>query len=280
MKKIILLTFILLPFCAFANQKEQSETEQQALKDALNPIIAQQDSLVQEFRQAPAELANTQEYQLAMQYQYDDFTRQQTEVCIDFIQNHKNSSASLMAMMMMSQEPENLPLLDSLFQQLTPAVQNTPQGQELNQFLHEYRATAIGSTAQDFTMNDTNGKPVKLSDFRGKYVLVDFWASWCMPCRKENPNVVRIHDQYKDRNFTILGVSLDDNREAWLRAIEKDRLKWTHVSDLKKWEQAPVAKLYAISAIPCSLLLDPQGRIVAKNLRGEELAVELAKLFD
>src|SRR5690606_23321862 len=120
--------------------------------------------------------------------------------------------------------------------------------------------------------NDTTGKPVSLSDFRGQYVLLDFWASWCGPCRAENPNIVKAFNKYKDKNFTVLGVSLDakEQNAAWLAAIKKDNLTWTQVSDLKGWENE-VAKQYGIRAIPQNYLIDPSGKIIAKNVRGGAL---------
>lgn len=136
----------------------------------------------------------------------------------------------------------------------------------------------IGKPAPDFTLPDVNGKPVALSSFRGKYVLVDFWASWCGPCRMENPNVVNAYQQYKDKNFTILGVSLDKARDPWLKAIGDDKLTWTHVSDLKYWESA-VVPLYGIEGIPYNILVDPQGNIVARNLRGSGLQAKLRDLL-
>lgn len=141
-------------------------------------------------------------------------------------------------------------------------------------------ATNEGAIAPDFTQNDVDGKPVSLSSFRGKYVLVDFWASWCRPCRLENPNVVDAYNKFKSKNFTVLGVSLDrpDGKEAWLNAIKQDNLTWTHVSDLKFWDNA-AARLYSVNSIPFNLLIDPSGKIVAKNLRGSELHEALERIL-
>ena len=136
----------------------------------------------------------------------------------------------------------------------------------------------IGSVAPDFSLPDASGKMISLSSFKGKYVLVDFWASWCSPCRQENPNVVAAFQKFRDKNFTVLGVSLDEKKADWQKAIMKDNLTWTHVSDLGGWNSA-VVPLYKIEGIPFNVLIDPQGKILATSLRGEDLEATLANIL-
>jgi len=156
-----------------------------------------------------------------------------------------------------------------------------PNNRYVTQFKEQadkLKTLAIGQPAPTFDSFTPDNKTVKLADYKGKYTLVDFWASWCMPCRKENPHLVKMYNQYKDRGFTILGVSLDNNPGSWMRAIKDDQLTWTQVSDLQAWSSDLVTK-YKLKSIPASFLLDKNGNIIAKNLRGKELELFLSKLF-
>jgi peroxiredoxin len=171
------------------------------------------------------------------------------------------------------------PKIKPLYDLLEPALLQSEAGKRLSKRLIILERSKLGETMLNFTQNSHDGRPVRFSDFRGKYVLVDFWASWCGPCRAENPNVLAAYNRYKDKNFTVLGISLDDKEDKWKKAIEEDKLPWTQVSDLKGFKNE-VSAYYGIPAIPTTYLVDPDGKIIAKNLRGEALHKKLAELLD
>jgi peroxiredoxin len=208
-----------------------------------------------------------------------------------FVRSHPNSFVVPVSMMqavayaMMGQAeknaltPDDIESLIKTFPEATQLVVRNKLGKAYEDWKVQSAVTSLGVKAVDFTQNDVNGKPVSLSSFKGKYVLIDFWASWCKPCRAENPSVVKAYQAYKDKGFTVLGISLDtDSQKAdWLEAIQKDGLTWTQLSDLKS--PNAVAELYGVQSIPKNFLVDPNGVIVAKNLRGEELIKKLAELI-
>jgi peroxiredoxin len=212
------------------------------------------------------------------------FDEVQAEIKKEYLSYIKANPTSPIAVYVVSQyagwdiNPEEV---EPVFNSLPATSRNFPSAKLLQEKIELAKKTGVGRYAMEFTQNDTLGKPVSLSSFKGKYVLIDFWASWCGPCRAENPNVVNAFNKYKDKGFHVLGISLDqpNAKDKWIKAIHDDNLTWTHVSDLLFWKNA-VAVQYGIQAIPQNFLLDPEGKIIAKNLRGEALQEKLDTLFN
>lgn len=245
-------------------------------EDSLRKIMGGGEALYMQYMQA-----QQQQNFMEMQRIESEFNNLQQRA-VDFakghaIKNRSNVVAAYYALMYLN-EPGKEEELQKMYDTLAPGVQKSYFGLKLNEIVQAAAKTAVGQMAPEFSQNDATGNAVSLSSFRGKYLLIDFWAAWCQPCRAENPNVVKAYNTYKDKGFDILGVSLDQDKDAWLKAIADDKLTWTQVSDLKYWNN-DVAKLYGIRSIPASYLLDKEGKIIAKNLRGEELDAKLKELM-
>ncbi|MDI3319839.1 TlpA disulfide reductase family protein [Pinibacter soli] len=205
---------------------------------------------------------------------------EQMTVSLTFIKSHTDNVVSLDALKDFGRLNPDYRVVAPLFDSFSEQVKNSAAGKEYAAMLAEWKRTAVGAMAPEFTLKDTSGNPVTLSGYRGKYVLVDFWASGCVPCRAENPNMIRLYAKFRNRGFEILGVSVDDekSRQDWLRAIRHDGLEWQQVADSKGWNNE-AAQLYSIRRLPQNVLVDPYGKIIAKNLRGKALENKLAELF-
>jgi len=188
------------------------------------------------------------------------------------------SLASVAALELIPQNDENFPFLQSMAKLFENKLDEYPQATRFVEMINRMATLAIGSEAPNLELPNAEGEIVPLASLRGKYVLIDFWASWCKPCRWENPQNVALYKKYKDKGFEIYGVSLDKNKEAWINAIKEDSLSWVHVSDLKFYD-SEAAQLYNVEAIPFTVLIDKEGKIIAKNLRGEELKSKLEELL-
>ncbi|CAL1520090.1 TlpA disulfide reductase family protein [Chitinophaga sp. MM2321] len=260
---------------ASAVKGNENTLSMQAYQKAFDPLIKRAQVLNTEASNINPE---DEPAKNAFRTKAEQFSKDIVKTGTGFIKEHPKSIASIWLMMneLRSRvEPEEF---QRLFASLDKSVQESPYGESVTAYIKSLKANAVDIPADDFSQHNEKGEPVKLSSFRGKYVLVDFWASWCGPCRQENPNVVKAYNKFKDKNFTILGVSLDNDRDRWLRAVKQDGLAWTQVSDLQGWGNE-VAVQYGIQSIPANLLIDPDGKIIARNLRGAQLEEKLQELL-
>ena len=253
----------------------KSHDDMMAFSKYMEPVDEKLNALNEEYRVAAAN-SDTEKIN-ELRDRYEVIREEQIAMIKKFVTDKNESFISpFIIRRYLSYEMEYL-ALDSLLTTLSPAVHSSKDYQALNDRVETLKNVEVGMPAVDFALNDTTGNPIAISAFKGKILLIDFWASWCAPCRQENPNVVKLYNDFKNKGFEIIGVSFDDNRSKWVNAIQQDQLTWPHVSDLKGWQSA-AGKLYAISSIPATVLLDRDGKIVAKNLRGDDLRKKVEEI--
>ena len=245
-------------------------------KKYMEPIDKKSEEINRAF--AEARENGNEEKMIELRAESENLWQEQNDRIKSFIDNRNSSFLTPYIIKRYLSYELDFRELDELLSKLDTTVHKSADYQTLKSRVDVLSKVAVGEPAVDFALNDAGGNPISLSSFEGQVLLVDFWASWCGPCRRENPNVVKLYNDFHDKGFEILGVSFDKSRDNWLKAIEDDNLRWSHVSDLKGWDSA-AGKLYAINSIPATVLIGRDGKIIAKNLRGEALRQKLVEIY-
>jgi peroxiredoxin len=253
-----------------------TQVTQDSLSAAMRPVMDKIDTVIDAYGAAD-KAKDTARLALA-EAKLDSLRAVRNQATEAFIRTHPASPVSLYQIQSMTYSG-SYQELEPLFEGLDTAIRSSAMGQYLGKYLEIMKRRELGAKIMDFTQNDLKGQPIRFADYRkGRYVLLDFWASWCGPCRAENPNVLKAYNRFKAKNFVVLGVSLDEDSTKWRQAVVKDGMPWTQVSDLKGWKNE-VSRQYGIQGIPANFLVDTSGTIIAKNLRGTALEKKLAELF-
>jgi peroxiredoxin len=261
------------------NLKNMQVTGSQAHKDfeqfrnVFNPLVADFNGTVALINKTDNEKKREQ-----LMAQYDSLLKKINSEVGSFVAAKPGSFVTPFLLYITGQMLDDPMVMEQRFNSLSENIRTSLIGKMLSEYIAFNKVGAVGTDALDFTQTDPDGKEVSLSSLRGKYVLVDFWASWCKPCRMENPNVVKAYNKFSPKNFTVFGVSLDKEKDPWLKAIKTDNLNWPQVSDLQFWNNS-AAVLYHVQGIPQNFLIDPNGKIVGRNLRGADLEAKLCELL-
>jgi peroxiredoxin len=251
------------------------DVHQQLIKSTI-PIEEELIALNKEFGSYPEDKRRDPKFALGFQDRYEALLEKRTAAIAAFIINNPSSYVSLYSLSGdLATDDMNVVLVENAYKGLSDDLKNTNMAKSILYKLDLAKRTSIGVMAADFEAKTPEQIPIKLSSFKGQYVLIDFWASWCGPCRQENPNVLRAYETFKDKNFTVLGVSIDEKEDAWVKAVKQDGLVWVQLLD----RTSEIANMYGINAIPKNFLVDPSGKIIAKNLRGSELMSTLQEVL-